>query len=248
MTCIEENGSLWAFDTRSSNWSTLSPADPTLPYPEARSYHAFTSDTRETLFLHAGCPAKGRLSDLWSFHIPTQRWKELSPAPQPARGGTSLAFSDGKLYRMNGFDGTTEQGGSIDTFDIQSNAWTTIPFTPNNITGPQPRSVSCLLPLSINHNPSLLTMFGERDPSSLGHEGAGKMLRDIWVFDIRSKIWSEAQQAPAEHSEGAPVARGWFDADVWRGAGKGEGNQVVLHGGLNEENERLGDVWVLNIT
>jgi hypothetical protein len=31
-------------------------------------------------------------------------------------------------------------------------------------------------------------MFGERDPSSLGHAGAGKMLTDVWAF-VLSQIY-----------------------------------------------------------
>lgn len=241
MTCLQEQGALWVFDTTSSEWSMLSPIDPALPYPEARSYHTLVSDKEETLYLHAGCPAKGRLSDLWAFHIPTRRWTELNSAPEPARGGTSIAFSGSQLYRMNGFDGEIEQGGVIDIFDPKTRNWTSVSFSPDGNAGPGPRSVSCLLAVTLNHKPSLLTMLGERNPSSLGHEGAGKMLGDIWVFDIQSQHWIRAEAGPSE----TPAARGWFDADVVHGSGN---YSVVVHGGLDELNERLGDVWLLEIT
>jgi hypothetical protein len=29
-----------------------------------------------------------------------------------------------------------------------------------------------------------VTIFGERNPSSLGHAGAGKMFGDVWAYDI----------------------------------------------------------------
>lgn len=38
-----------------------------------------------------------------------------------------------------------------------------------------------------------------------------------------------------------PEARGWFGASFW------EGNKIVIQGGLNERNERLGDGWVLEV-
>ncbi|KAI9715971.1 MAG: hypothetical protein M1812_005605 [Candelaria pacifica] len=240
MTCLEEKGSLWVFDPNTSDWSMMSPSNPALPHPEARSYHALGSAGEETLYLHAGCPAKGRLSDLWSFHIPSKRWTELSSAPEPARGGTSIAFSGGRLYRMNGFDGKTEQGGKVDTYDVETRTWTSFSFIPDGKSGPEPRSVSCLLAIDINGRPSLVAMFGERDPSPLGHEGAGKMLGDIWVFDIRSRNWTEAQAGPG----GEPAARGWFYADVVRSSIK---EAIVVHGGVNSSNERLGDVWLLDI-
>lgn len=240
MTCLEEKGSLWVFDPATSDWSIMSPIDPALPYPEARSYHALGSDGEETLYLHAGCPATGRLSDLWSFHITSKRWTRLSSAPEPARGGTSIAYSGGQLYRMHGFDGKAEQGGNIDIYDVKARTWTAFSFNPDGISGPGSRSVSCLLAIDINHRPSLVAMFGERDPSSLGHEGAGKMLGDVWVCDILSRRWTEVKAVPG----GEPEARGWFDADVTRRSGKEE---IVVHGGLNSANERLGDVWLLEV-
>lgn len=38
-----------------------------------------------------------------------------------------------------------------------------------------------------------------------------------------------------------PEARGWFASSFW------QGNKVVLQGGLNSKNERLGDGWVLEV-
>lgn len=81
----------------------------------------------------------------------------------------------------------------------------------------------------------LLTMFGECDPSSLGHQGAGRMLGDVWAYDVADDEWRRVE------AEGkVPASRGWFAAD--RTAGK---NGVVVQGGLAEDNTRMGDVWVL---
>jgi len=134
---------------------------------------------------------------------------------------------------MNGFDGSTEQGGALDIFDITTMSWSTNTFKPDGKEGPEARSVSALLPISTFNKYHLLTMFGERDPSSLGHAGAGKMLSDVWAFDLEECIWQKV-----DTSDG-PVARGWFDADVVH-------DGVVVHGGLGQDNERLGDVWVMN--
>lgn len=80
----------------------------------------------------------------------------------------------------------------------------------------------------------------ERDPSLLGHKGAGNMPDNVCVFDIRSRSWTEVQARPGE----APTARGWYDADMVRGSTK---EAIVVHRGLNESNKRLGDVWLLEI-
>jgi hypothetical protein len=45
----------------------------------------------------------------------------------------------------------------------------------------------------------------------------------------------------SKESTVVPEARGWFASSFW------EGNKVVLQGGLNERNERLGDGWTLEV-
>ncbi|GIC88709.1 uncharacterized protein Aud_005107 [Aspergillus udagawae] len=82
-------------------------------------------------------------------------------------------------------------------------------------------------------------MFGEHDPSSLGHQGAGKMLADVWLFDLESQEWTNIQL----DAENAPPVRGWFDADV---ISNNLRPSIVVHGGLAESNERLGDIWRLD--
>jgi hypothetical protein len=178
------------------------------------------------------------LADLWVFDISTKTWSELPQAPAPPRGGASIAYADGKLYRINGFDGKTEQGGALDVFDISSSSWSTITYAPDGMQGPEARSVATLLPVNIRGKMLLVTMFGERDPSALGHAGAGKMLPDVWAWDIGHAAWSKVEIAGD-----CPEPRGWFDADVVGDVDKEQG--IIVHGGLNEGNKRLGDVWKL---
>ncbi|KAK0644945.1 Nitrile-specifier protein 5 [Lasiodiplodia hormozganensis] len=238
MAPIEERGSLWAYDRNTSKWSTVAPLSASAPYPPARSYHCLASDGKNNIFVHAGCPEKGRLADLWSFDLATRKWVELASAPDPPRGGSSIAYAQGKLYRMNGFDGNTEQGGSLDVFDPVENKWSSIKYTPDGNEGPEARSVSALLFVHIAGRASLVTLFGERDPSALGHQGAGKMLSDVWVFDIESAKWARVGGASAS-AQHQPPARGWFAATA------GDSATILVHGGLAETNERLGDLWQL---
>ena len=238
MSPIEENGALWVFDPALSAWSLLPPSSSTAPRPAARSYHSLASNGVDRIYLHAGCPVTGRLSDLWAFNIDARSWTQLADAPAPPRGGTSIAFSGGLLYRLNGFDGETEQGGTLDIYDPATDSWSSKAFAPNGAAGPTPRSVSALLPITIGGNASLVTLFGEHDPSSLGHQGAGKMLGDVWAYDIGLGRWQEV--AVTNHGSERPLPRGWFAADVVLG------EKIVVQGGLGESNERLDDLWVLS--
>lgn len=238
MAPVEENGSLWRYTPECSSWDQLKPKDASAPFPAGRSYHSLASDGRETIYLHAGCPETGRLADLWAFNITSASWTKLPDAPPPSRGGPSLAFHDGRLFRMNGFDGKAEQGGALDIYDTRTGSWSTHVFSPDSVEGPESRSVSTLVALTIEGRGHLVTMFGERDPSSLGHAGAGKMLSDVWAFDIEEQKWRKII------IEGeSPSPRGWFDADIMN---EGE-PAIIVHGGLAEDNSRLGDVWKLTI-
>jgi hypothetical protein len=50
MAPIEENGALHVLDLSTAAWSILKPLHPFSPFPQARSYHAMTSDgTTSTL-------------------------------------------------------------------------------------------------------------------------------------------------------------------------------------------------------
>ncbi|KAB5582671.1 kelch repeat protein [Coniochaeta sp. 2T2.1] len=242
MTPIEEKGALWAYTPDDNTWELLAPSDPSAPYPCGRSYHAAAAASDSSLFIHAGCPENGRLADLWRFDPETKTWTELPSAPAPARGGPSIAVYNGKLYRMNGFDGVTEQGGAIDIYDITQKVWLpSVRFQPDGHEGPEPRSVSALVALVIADRGFLLTMFGERDPSALGHMGAGKMLGDLWAFDIEQEEWANLEF----QGDTTPAPRGWFDADVLRD--EDGSNAVIVHGGLAEDTSRLGDVWKLQV-
>ncbi|RSL62963.1 hypothetical protein CEP53_004571 [Fusarium sp. AF-6] len=241
MKPIEENGGLWRYEVSKAQWTLLQPSDASAPFPAGRSYHCITSDGVSKVYVHSGCPQEGRLHDLWVFDIVESAWRELPQAPGPARGGASITFADGKLYRMNGFDGKKEQGGSLDVFNIEASTWKTIYYKADGIRGPEPRSVSTLLPVTVQGKPFLVTVFGEGNPSPLGHAGAGNMFSDGWAYEIEQNLWHKLDTAP----EG-PAPRGWFDADLARDeAGK---ETIVVHGGLGEDNQRLGDVWSLRFS
>ena len=248
MTCLESKGSFDVFDTTDkSSWSVVTPGQeyPADPFPEDRSYHSMTSDDNHTIYLHAGCPAKGRLSDLWAFDTSTRKWKHLASAPGGGRGGTSIAFSSSrKLYRINGFDGKVEQGGAVDVYDLEQEKWSSIEYKPDGVDGPEPRSVSAFIPIKTSAGRELLvTLFGEGAPSDLGHAGAGRMFADVWAWDVSAKKWHRVE---FEGQGTRPLPRGWFDADVWAAA-DGKGDRVIVHGGLHDDNRRLDDLWMLQI-
>jgi hypothetical protein len=238
MSPIEEQGGLWVLNTSTDEWTLLHPTEDS-PVPSARSYHALTSDLQDRIFLHAGCPTSGRLFDFWSFSLSEKRWTQLADAPGKPRGGTSITFAGEKIYRLGGFDGEKEIGGELDIYDVSRNEWQTKAFEADGRSGPGARSVAALVALEIGGKVNLVSLFGESDPSSLGHMGAGKMLGDVWVYAVEEGVWRVVKGTEGEET---PRGRGWFDADVVKIEGK---DAVVVVGGLGEENERLDDLWIL---
>ena len=80
------------------------------------------------------------------------------------------------MFRINGFDGKTEQGGAVDVYDPGQDKWSSIEYKPDGVRGPKARSVSAFVPIkTIAGRELLVTMFGEGAPSDLGHAGAGRM-------------------------------------------------------------------------
>ncbi|KAN0082442.1 hypothetical protein V8E55_008237 [Tylopilus felleus] len=56
--------------------------------PVLKSYHA---SVIAGLYVHAGCPASGRLADLHAYDLATHTWHKLADAPAQPRGGTAIA-------------------------------------------------------------------------------------------------------------------------------------------------------------
>ena len=207
MAPIEERGAVWELDPSTMTWTLLSPSDPSKPFPPARSYHCSTSNNDDTYSSTLAVQSRDALEIFGLFNHPAVRGYNF-PMHLGRRGVEPPWLSmTAHIYRMNGFDGKTELGGSLDIYDLASNAWSTKTYAADGISGPTPRSVSAVLTVIVGGRPLLMTLFGERDPSSLGHQGAGKMLGDIWAYDLTSDIWSEVDTKSIE-SSGGPAPRG----------------------------------------
>ena len=82
---------------------------------------------------------------------------------------------------------------------------------------------------------------GDPAPKELGHDGAGKFLSDVWGLRWSVEGGWSWEKATLKKNGNVPQSRGWFAKDVTENGG------IVMQGGLNEKNERLGDAWLLNV-
>ena len=243
-------------------------------------------DDHGTIIIHGGCPASGRVSDVWAFDIASRLWSQFPDAPGPARGGPSLTLSRERLYRFGGFDGEKELGGSLQslrlaksTFDDNggkgelaiatlAGQWEDIE-PPVGTPMPGDRSVAGLQPVTTGQGRHyLLSFLGERDPSSSGHEAAGKFWDDVWSFQLPPEGMTAASfKDAARQLVGAKTAEGtWARVDVpessmsgntahpgqrgWFASAQGQDLDpcsVVLWGGVLGDNSRAGDGWILTV-
>lgn len=120
----------------------------------------------------------------------------------------------------------------------------------------------------------LILLLGERDPSDSGHEAAGKFWDDIWAYELprataassvmgifnRGRSGSKGQERPVEGkwfrveteayddeddaAAQGPGPRGWF---ATAHMGQLEERGIVVWGGLDGANKRLGDGWILRL-
>ena len=251
MQPIEESGRVWVFDTRMNQWSFLDPKKGSM-FPAARSYHSSTSTTHPvsgakdhtenplggtssgfddhgTIFVHGGCPASGRVSDVWGFDIASRTWSQYADAPGAPRGGPCLAFTQDRLYRFGGFDGKQELGGSIEFLHFSASSfddkgghgelavvprtgqWETIK-PPEGTPIPGNRSVAGLQAITTGQGRNYILLFlGERDPSASGHDAAGKFWDDVWSFQLKPDGMTAASFKDATRLlVGAKTAEGSF--------------------------------------
>lgn len=247
-----------------------------------------------TFIIHGGCLASGdRTCDIWAFDIFSRKWFEIPAAPGPARGGTSIAIHQNRLYRFGGFDGKTEIGGQLDFLDIETEmfedgrrktegtvrpkgTWQSViaasDASANEETEawPGPRSVASLEVVPVpGGRDYLVVSFGETTPSSEGHAGAGKFLRDIWVYPLphaqgintaqltatfmsaigrkpEEPKWFRVAPTPfdPEESLSLPRSRGWLASATITDF---EESGILIWGGLGDDNRRMGDGWILRL-
>ncbi|KAJ4396476.1 hypothetical protein N0V93_000695 [Gnomoniopsis smithogilvyi] len=133
---------------------------------------------------------------------------------------------------------------------------------------PGHRSVAGLQTVTIG-GPSgreyLLLLLGERDPSNDGHNAAGKFWDDVWAYELPRasaaaswlgganaavgegkwfKVEADAYDDEDVSAAKGPSPRGWFASAHM---GELEERGVVLWGGVDAQNTRLGDGWILRL-
>lgn len=171
--------------------------------------------------------------------------------------------------QLDYLDMTTSSSDSTDcvTLSAASDTWQSF-LIPNGESGPGPRSVAGFHRVTTGQGRSyLLLCMGERSPSTSGHEAAGRFWGDVWSFQLKAEgltgarlkdvarkaahretgeeTWAEARIVQKVENEGerSPRQRGWFASSVM----DIDPSQIVIWGGIDSDNDRLGDGWILSV-
>jgi hypothetical protein len=190
---------------------------------------------------------QGRLNDLHRFNLATSTWTQLTSPPVSPRGGAAIAYYNDHLFIHGGFDG--KEHSELVVYDIPLDKWQIAVLnsvgTQNAL--PAPRSVHVLVPLSSVTDigrVDLACLFGEGHPSDIGHDGAGNFFDDGFVFSININQKGDTVDVSSTRlnfSGDIPIPRGWFQAAPL------SGNDILVCGGLNGDNARLADLYVLHV-
>lgn len=239
----ERANDLWAFDIRTKTWSQL-PAAPGSPRGGT-----------------AICISKSRLFRFGGFDGTTEIGGQLDFVDLEVETFNDQGSIGEVAIRARG----TWQSILQSNIDASS---TEIPTVPHQ-EWPSPRSVASLEAITLGGGREYLVLaMGESSPSSDGHAGAGRFHSDVWMFQVPPLGMSAASMKDAflqlagrktgegkwtrvatmphddDVSDEEPVPRGWLASAAMTDL---EDNAIVLWGGLDEQNERLGDGWILRL-
>jgi hypothetical protein len=161
-----------------------------------------------------------------------------------------MTYHGNRVYVHGGFTGQ-EQSDMV-VYDSSKDEW--FEASPSSTDAPGARSVHAIVPVESEDADSdkLVVLFGEGNPSNLGHEGAGEFWGDVWTAKLpKSLNAAHGHRLPVAYEKMAltgfnddqsnlPCPRGWFQAMPWKG-------KIVLSGGLAPNNERLDDLYLLSL-
>jgi len=212
---------LWRFDPKTSKWTELTQTAQGQP-PSPRSFQSSVV-LGNCMYVFGGCSGEGRMSDLHSYDIDSNCWKQLKTGGFEGRGGIPLVALGSSIFVLGGFAGREMK--DVHRYDLKSDAWTQL--------GDLPEPVSVAVTQAVHGN---IVMFGgELAPSERGHAGAGNFSDKTTIF---SQDMTKILSRDGEGSR--PQARGWTSGSVWNE------DTIVIVGGLTGDDqnpERLMDVW-----
>ncbi|PNH10707.1 Nitrile-specifier protein 5 [Tetrabaena socialis] len=169
---------------------------------------------------------EGASNDLFSFHIPSATWTRLTPngPPPPLRSYHTMTSVGNRLYVFGGC-GEAGRLNDLHVYDTETNTWAAL-AAPSEAAVPG-RGGTCLVPAAGRKGLYVIAGF------------CGRELDDMHFYSLMEYggcCW-KSLEAGGE----SPGPRGWFASATT------PDGRLVVHGGLDANNERLADMFVLDV-
>ncbi|KAH8671016.1 hypothetical protein BX600DRAFT_235997 [Xylariales sp. PMI_506] len=248
--CLEDGsrtGDLWAFDVRSRFWKQLPTA------PGAPRGGASLALAKSRLYRFGGYDGEGEIGGrLDVLELGVDQFNDAV-----SKGEVSLVARGDWISLVPHIPTSADSAAGAPP--AASEPW------------PAARSVAGMeLVLGGGGREHLVLLMGEASPSADGHEGAGRFWGDAWAFQVPplgmtpasfadavllavgrrtgEGKWTKLDTHAYDEDEVAdvrgPGPRGWFATAPM---GDLEEGGIMLFGGVNEANQRLGDGWILRL-
>jgi len=243
---------IWVFNTEIENWSSI----------ECKNNPPLLSGacsilTNHCLYIFGGCKRSifggftdFHFNDLYKLCLRTLIWEKCHvannkmPSPRDKLAGWNY---DNKLYFFGGF-GANFQGSFLNEFgdfdeipnynkklgwnnqliyfDLETNTWHEQKYScVNREHRPKPRAAHTCTKI----NEHQVVLFGGRTLECRSN--------DLYILNLKDFCWTENLMANKDNS---PTGRSWHTMVALNN------NHVFLYGGLSQENQCIGDGWLLN--
>ncbi|KIX02353.1 uncharacterized protein Z518_08294 [Rhinocladiella mackenziei CBS 650.93] len=162
---------------------------------------------------------------------------DTAAAPSPSVGTTSTT--------PGGFDSKAEQGEAVADYDVKEDMWSNVEYKPDGVVGPEPRSMTVLVPIKTGSGRELLVaMVWRRITKRIWvMSELVECFQTFWAFDVSNEKWFLTE---LNDQEPAPGSRDRFDTDIWV-SDEAKGDRVIVHGELHNSNQQLNDAWMFQI-
>ena len=228
---------LWNFNFNLKKWNEISSAGKTI-WPKARDGHNTAVIFNRFMSVYAGLDDKDNvIKEIYLYEIEKKNWYECDIEGQPIqdKDGQSCCKVGDTLYLFGG------QGPKDDEY---SNDLFTVDFSiPDNLNEEKPKAIITKVEITKNSiKPRVRasqTCVGYKDQYLIiigGESKTQEPLDDIWLYDIKSKIYSEVKLEGNEKFEGRFCHTCLVNGDF-----------VAIYGGMQNSETTLDNLTVLGV-
>ena len=228
---------LWNFNFNLKKWQEISKTDKKI-WPKPRDGHNTAVIYDKYMVVYAGLDEKDNvIQDIYLYDIENKNWYECGIEGQPIQNkdGQSCCRIEDTLYLFGG-QGPKDDEYSNDLFTVKFDLGenlneinpkaiiTKVEVSKNNLKPEVRASQTC-----VGYKNQFLIIIG-------GESKTQKPLNDIWIFDIKAKLYTEIKLEGEEKIEGRFCHTCLVNGDF-----------IAIYGGMQSSEKTLDDLTILGV-